>query len=97
MFVATKLVAYESRGGRDALASHDLEDVLTVIAGREELPAELSAAEPAVRIAIVTSLAEASTHPGFQTAVASAAGYSAADQARVPVIRARIESILAGA
>jgi len=96
-FVATKLVAYESRGGRDALASHDLEDVLTVIASREEFLTELAAAESTVRIEIAASLAETRAHSGFEAAVASAAGYSAADQARVPLIHSRIEMIVASA
>jgi hypothetical protein len=36
-FCATKLEAFEGRGNRDYLASHDLEDLVTVVNGREEL------------------------------------------------------------
>jgi hypothetical protein len=35
-FVATKLEAFASRGGGDFLTSHDLEDVLNIVDGREE-------------------------------------------------------------
>jgi hypothetical protein len=43
-FVATKLEAFRSRGGGDYLESHDLEDVLTVIAGLPSLRADVELA-----------------------------------------------------
>lgn len=43
-FVATKLEAFASRGGGDFLTSHDLEDVLNIVDGREELAAEMAIA-----------------------------------------------------
>jgi predicted nucleotidyltransferase len=43
-FVATKLEAFAGRGGGDFLASHDLEDVITVVNGRVELAQEVGAA-----------------------------------------------------
>lgn len=42
LFLATKLLAYENRAGGDLLGSHDLEDVITVVAGREEVVEELT-------------------------------------------------------
>ena len=39
-FVATKLEAFAGRGGGDFLGSHDLEDVLNIVDGREELAEE---------------------------------------------------------
>jgi hypothetical protein len=52
---------------------------------------ELAAAEAAVRTDIATLLNAAKGHSGFDAAVASAAGFAPADQARVPLIRERIE------
>jgi len=37
LFLATKFEAFRGRGGNDYLASHDLEDLITVIDGRREL------------------------------------------------------------
>jgi hypothetical protein len=37
VFIATKLEAYHTRGQADPIMSHDLEDILMVIDGREEL------------------------------------------------------------
>lgn len=45
-FIATKLAAFHDRGGGDWLASHDLEDILTVIDGRSSVIVELSTASP---------------------------------------------------
>ena len=48
-FMATKLEAFKDRGNNDVYLSHDLEDVISVVDGREELHDELSAASPEVR------------------------------------------------
>lgn len=48
-FVATKLEAFEDRGQGDYFASHDLEDVLSIVDGRPDLVEEMSRAEPGVR------------------------------------------------
>lgn len=49
VFLATKWDAFNDRGGRDWYGSHDLEDIVTVVAGRPELLDELRAAESDVR------------------------------------------------
>jgi len=43
-FCATKLEAFDGRGADDYLASHDLEDIITVIDGRAEIIEEISRA-----------------------------------------------------
>lgn len=54
-FVATKLEAFASRGGGDFLTSHDLEDVLNIVDGREELVAEMAQAPAELRQAVATA------------------------------------------
>ena len=51
-FVATKLEAFASRGHGDFLSSHDLEDVLNIVDGREELMGEIADAPIEVREAV---------------------------------------------
>lgn len=41
VFLATKLAAFEGRGGGDLLGSHDIEDVVSVIAARREIVDEM--------------------------------------------------------
>ena len=48
-FCATKLEAFDGRGAGDYLASHDLEDIITVIDGRAEIIDEISRAPADVR------------------------------------------------
>ncbi|WP_093385426.1 hypothetical protein [Variovorax sp. OV329] len=48
-FVATKLESFNSRGEQDYL-HHDMEDILNIVDGREELLTELASAPEAVRM-----------------------------------------------
>ncbi len=49
LFVATKLEAYLGRGNNDILGSRDIEDILLIVDGREELVAEIQQAADDVR------------------------------------------------
>jgi hypothetical protein len=42
VFIATKIEAFKGRGKSDYLASHDLEDIITVVDGRESLLNEIA-------------------------------------------------------
>lgn len=64
-FVATKLEAFASRGGGDVLSSHDFEDVLNIVDGREELAEEFAAAPAELRQAVGTALARLLKSPDF--------------------------------
>lgn len=64
-FVATKLEAFAGRGGGDFLSSHDLEDVLNIVDGREELAEELAAAPAELRLAVATVFAPLLANPDF--------------------------------
>lgn len=68
-FVATKLEAYAGRGAGDILGSHDLEDVLNIVDGREELAAELAAAPANVRSAVALAFAGLLEHRDFANAL----------------------------
>lgn len=64
-FVATKLEAFASRGGGDFMNSHDLEDVLNIIDGREELAVEIAAAPVELRQAVGLAFAQLVKNPDF--------------------------------
>lgn len=64
-FVATKLEAFKSRGAGDFLSSHDLEDVLNIVDGREQLAAEMAAAPPALREMVAAIFAGLLANPDF--------------------------------
>jgi len=64
-FVATKLEAFAGRGGGDFLSSHDIEDVLNIVDGREELTAEVAAAPAELRQAVAAAFQRLLTNPDF--------------------------------
>ncbi len=48
-FIATKLTAFDDRGNSDFVASHDLEDIVTVVDGRAALGEEVEQSEEGLR------------------------------------------------
>lgn len=48
-FLATKWAAFHDRGNGDWYGSHDIEDIVAVVAGRKELMEELRACDAGVR------------------------------------------------
>ncbi len=48
-FLATKFVAFESRGGGDWYGSHDLEDIIALLDGRLEVVEDVAVAPEDVR------------------------------------------------
>jgi len=55
-FLGTKLEAFYGRGAGDFLASHDLEDIITVVDGRPELSKEIREAPLQLREYLVAQL-----------------------------------------
>ncbi|GAB3373962.1 MULTISPECIES: nucleotidyl transferase AbiEii/AbiGii toxin family protein [Azotobacter] len=72
-FLATKLEAWKGRGQNDALGSRDIEDVLTLVDGREELIEEAKAAPAALWDSIAEELTVLLDDRYFQMAVESQA------------------------
>ena len=64
-FVATKLEAFADRGDSDFVTSHDLEDVLNIVDGRQELAVEMAAAPAELRQAVATAFAQLLKNPDF--------------------------------
>ncbi len=86
-FVATKLEAFASRGKGDFLSSHDLEDVLNVVNGREELVDEMHAAPGALRAAVAQTFSRLLADPNFSNVLPGLI----AEEERVGVVQARME------
>lgn len=49
-FLATKLEAFKGRGKEDYFASHDLEDIISIIDGRPELIDEVKACDEKIKL-----------------------------------------------
>lgn len=90
VFVATKLEAFAGRGGGDFMASHDLEDLITVVDGRAELVDEFGAASAELRDYLAKQLRTLLANPRFVDALPAHLPGDRASQARVPVITERL-------
>jgi len=72
-FIATKLEAYKGRGNNAPLQSRDIEDILNVFDGRDELVEEINHASLNLRSYISKELVSLLEHPDFEYAVQSTA------------------------
>lgn len=88
-FVATKLEAFMSRGAGDYLASHDLEDVLNVVDGREQLAAEMAVAPAPLREMVAAVISGLLSNRDFLNALPGLI----ADPQRDGLVRSRLERL----
>jgi predicted nucleotidyltransferase len=93
MFLATKLEAFRTRGRGDFRASHDLEDIVTVVDGRPELPREVLASAPSVRTYLASEIGTLLQNAAFIQALPGHLPGDEASQARAPLIRDRFREI----
>ena len=92
-FLATKLTAFHDRGRGDPIASHDLEDVITVVDGRESLIEELAAAPPAVRAFVAAAWRELLETGDVPALLEGHLAPDEASQSRAGLVLSRIETI----
>lgn len=93
IFVATKFEAFHGRGDNDYLASHDLEDIITVIDGRPELIDEIKRADDELRCYIAAEIKTLLGDHNFLTALPGHLPGDAASQARLPELIHRMRVI----
>lgn len=91
--VATKLEAFRGRGNRDYLASRDLDDVVSLVDGRQELLTEVASAPADLRYYLAHEIGALLDEPRFVDAVVAFMRPDMASQARaadvvLPALRA---------
>ncbi len=89
-FIATKLEAYLGRGNNDPQSSRDMEDILTLIDGREEVIEEIASSDANVREYIAMQISLLLEHPDFDYAVQGATRSNAGREA---LIFSRLDAI----
>lgn len=89
-FLATKFEAFQTRGRSDPLMSHDLEDILNVVEGRQSIEAEISAGEPAVRAYLAARFASLAAMPDFRNVLPGLLAYDELHAERVRALMTRI-------
>lgn len=97
LYIATKWDAFAGRGHGDVLGSHDLEDIIAVVAGRPELREDLRLVEPAVREYVASETARFLAHPYSHDVIVGALPDAWDDPALLADIEARLRTIATGA
>lgn len=88
--MATKLEAFLGRGKNDPLTSQDIEDILILFDGREEIVAEIQASPEALQEYIHQQLNALFKHNAFEHAIAAA---SQGDTGREGLIFQRLQKL----
>lgn len=68
-FLATKLEAFMTRGKSDYYASHDFEDIVSVLDGRAEIVNEIHEADTELRDHLISSFKKINNSPAFKGAI----------------------------
>ncbi len=92
-FLATKIDAFHSRGADDYIASHDMEDIITLLDGRSEVVDEVKNAPDDVRNFLALKFGEFLNNRSFLDAVPGHLLPDAASQQRVPILMERMAAI----
>jgi len=86
-YLATKLEAFRDRGSADPLGSHDLEDVIVLVAGRPAVVEEVSRESAELRHWLQVTVRGLIEHPDFQYAIQGALP----DAAQIPGYREEVQ------
>ncbi len=91
--LATKYLTFTERGNGDFHASHDLEDFITVIDGRDEIVAEVNTSEKDFREYLIHGVRTLMNEPEFLEALPGFLESDSANQSRLPSLRNKLQRI----
>jgi hypothetical protein len=94
-FIATKWEAFRSRGVRNMLMSHDVEDILAVIAGRPSIVAEVRESASDVRAFIIEQTVSLLSDPSVDEIVEDALPDARHVRGLVAEVRERLRTLAA--
>jgi predicted nucleotidyltransferase len=92
-FLATKIEAFYSRGKGDFMASHDMEDIVTLLDGRPEIVAEVRASPEAVKVFLSRSFKYFLLNRDFLDSLPGYLLPDFASQRRMPLLMERIRAV----
>ncbi len=92
-FLATKIEAFYSRGRGDFMASHDMEDIVTLLDGRPEIADEVRAAPDEVKVFLSRSFRDFLLKRDFLDSLPGYLLPDSASQRRIPLLMERIRAV----
>ena len=93
-FFALKLAAYADRGADDPYSSHDLEDIIALLASRGSIVAEVAAASAELKAFVSHELEALHRHPDFEGAIAGNLGDVGDRVGVLRLVRVRLDALL---
>ena len=92
-FLATKIEAFKGRGNEDYMASHDMEDIITVLDGRREIVDEFKSSSDELKTFLSRTFRIFLTDENFLDAIPGQLLPDHANQARLPRLLKLLEEI----
>lgn len=93
-FLGTKLTALSNRGMGDLQASHDMEDIVTLLDGRLPLESDIATTDSSLRSYIVGQLRAMCARSDVEEILVGHLGSDVASQGRLPILLSRIRRIV---
>ncbi len=93
VFLGTKLEAFKGRGNGDYMASHDLEDIITVVDGRATLLEEAAQSPLELRAYLATEFRQLLDNRDFMDALPGQLPTDLGSQARVPGLIKKLKQL----
>ncbi|MFA5960549.1 MAG: hypothetical protein WC785_08525 [Tatlockia sp.] len=93
-FLATKLEAFKDRGKQDFLSSHDLEDIISLIDGRQEIVKDVSVVSDNLKQYLASEFSSLINNAQFLQALPGHLNYSQESESREKIIKERILAIV---
>jgi hypothetical protein len=94
VFLATMLVAFHGRGQGNHRFSHDLEDLMAVLDGRDSLLEECRQSRPELQSSLTEQIAALLATPAFLEAMPDFLAGDAASQQRLPDLEEKLRCIV---
>ncbi|MBX9585835.1 MAG: hypothetical protein K2X50_01125 [Gammaproteobacteria bacterium] len=93
-FLATKIEAFQTRGNNDFLASHDFEDIITVIAGRVNIAEEVASSSAELKAHLKLTFSDILKDAQFEQALPGHISDGPITLQRVQTVMERINKIV---
>ncbi len=94
-FLATKLEAFKTRGKSDYYASHDFEDIMSILDGRVEIVKEIHKADGELRDHLINSFTEINNSSAFKGAIPGHfVQYGSYADGRINIVEQKIKDII---
>lgn len=92
-FLATKIEAFNGRGGGDYLASHDMEDIITILDGRLEIVTEIRKSSDDLKGFLSKTFRALLANADFRESIPGHLSPDHASQSRLPLLIRRLVEI----